>query len=344
MSKTVTIKDIAGRLGVSTSTVSRALTDKWDVSPETRQLVTDAARQMGYKPNIISLGLRKSQSLSVGVILPELMNDFFAEVLMGINSVLQAHNYQAVICQSDESPVIERRNVEFLTSRCVDGFIVSCTHETENSDYYQALLDEGVPIVFMNRICRNVNAPKIVIDDRKWAFAATEHLIKQGCRHIAHLAGPGNLSVSEQRKQGYIDALTEYGLPVNKSLIIPSGIFLQDGKTSAESILRMKNKPDGLFAVNDPSAIGAMKVLMKAGMRVPEDIAIAGFSHSRYSDIIDPPLTSVAQPTFEIGASAARLLLEWLSSKSMPHNRELVLDARLVIGQSSLRGGQGQPR
>lgn len=337
----VTIKDIAEQLGLSPSTISRAITDKADVNPETKKMIIRKVEELNYLPNVISRSLRSRQSFSVGVIVPEFRNSFFAEILAGINNVLRAHNYHAIICQSDESAESERRNVEFLKSRLVDGFVVSCAHDSQNSTFYQSMIDCGIPVVFFNRICMNVNAPKVIIDDRKWAYSATEHLIKQGCRRIAHLTGPGNLSVSELRKEGYLAALKDYNIVPDSSLIIPSGITIDDGMWGARKLLQMKHLPDGLFTSSDPSAIGAMKVLLKAGIRIPKDIAVVGFSESNFATIIEPNLTSVEQPTFEIGASAARLLLEWISSKKMPQNREIKLDAQLNIRESSLFSAKG---
>lgn len=332
----ITIKDVAEQLGISPSTVSRVITNKSDVNEDTKKLVLEKIEELHYRPNVISRSLRSKQSFSVGVVVPELMTSFFAEALSGINTVLRAHNYHTIICQSDESAEREKTNVDFLISRHVDGLIISCANGINNGQYYQDLIASGIPIVFFNRTCKDVIAPKVVIDDKKWAFCATEHLIKQGCRRIVHFSGPENISVSENRREGYIQALKEYGIPVDSSLIIPSGITLEEGQQGAKRILRMKKKPDGLFTTSDASAIGAMKEFMKAGWNIPKDIAVVGFSESMLAKIIEPNLTSVRQPTRELGASAARLLLEWLNSKELPLNLEIKLDAQLNIRESSL--------
>lgn len=339
MNQRTTIKDIAKELNLSTSTVSRALNDRWDINPQTRERVLEAARRLNYKPNLMSLGLKRSQTYTIGVIIPEFVNSFFAEVINGINSVLQDQNYQLLICQSNESWQTEQNNIRFLESRYVDGYIVSVSHDEANRDYYLAMLEKGTPVVFFNRICEGVPAPKVIVDDHKWAYEATYHLIRQGCRRIAHLMGPDNLSVSTHRLSGYLDAIKSYGLAMDDDLVVPCGIFLEDGEAAAMRILQMSEKPDGIFAVNDPAAIGAMKVLKRHGVRIPEDIAVIGFSESPMATVIEPNLSSVAQPTFEIGASAARLVLEWIQSERIPRTSQIKLDATLNIRESSLKSG-----
>jgi len=338
MDKPVTIFDVAFALDLSPSTVSRAMNDRWDVSPETRRKVLAKAAEMNYRPNVLSLGLKGCQTYTIGVVVPEFENSFFAEVINGINSVLRAHNYQILICQSGEDDTMELNNLRLLESRFVDGYLVSVAHDTANKEYYQSLVKKGFPTVFFNRICSEIDVPSVVVDDRKYAALATEHLIKQGCRRITHLMGPENLKVSKDRKQGFIDSLTANGLPVD-DLLVPAGIFMEDGASAVRRIIASGNIPDGIFAVNDPCAIGAMKELKKAGINIPDDIAIIGFSESPMATIIEPNLSSIKQPTFEIGASSARLLLEWIQTGRMPQTRQVKLDATLNVRASSLKHG-----
>ena len=340
MEKPVTIIDIALELNFSPSTVSRALNDRWDVSAETRRKVLAKAEEMNYRPNVLSLGLKSNHTFTIGVIVPEFINSFFAEVINGINSVLQNQSYQILICQSNENSQTEKDNIRLLESRYVDGYLISVSHDTANREQYKALIDKGFPIVFFNRICSHIDVPSVVIDDRKYASIATEHLIRQGCRRIAYFMGPDNLMVSTDRKLGYLDALAANNIPVDESLLIPAGIFMEDGTAAAEKMLASGNIPDGIFTVNDPCAIGAMKVLKSAGYSIPDDVAVVGFSESQMATVIEPNLTSVKQPTFEIGASSARLLLEWIQTGRVPKTRQLKLDASLNIRGSSLRSGR----
>ena len=304
----VTIKDLAKELKISTSTVSRALCDKWDVNPETRKAVLELAEKWNYKPNPISLSLKQSQSMFIGVIVPEFVNSFFSEA---------------------------------LEAQMVDGFLISVTQESENTSYFSDLIWNNFPVVFFNRICAELSAPHVVIDDYKWAFAAVEHLIQQGCRRIVHLAGSEDLLIAQKRKNGYMDALRKYGLLVEESLIIDCGIMMEKGIMAAHQILEMEKMPDGIFAVNDPVAIGAMKTLQKNKIRIPEDMAVVGFSESKEAFIVEPNLTSVGQPTFEMGRNAAQLLLEQIkhnvNNEDKMLSKSIILDAKSNIRESSLR-------
>jgi len=337
----VTIKDIANELKISVSTVSRALTDRWDVNPETRKAVMELAERWNYHPNPISLNLKRQQSMLIGVIIPEFINSFFPEIIIGFESVLYPHKYQIVICQSNESSEKELLNLKMLESNMVDGFLISITKETKNIDYFNHLIDNGFPLVFFNR-CPDVSASSVVIDDYKWAFLAVEHLIHQGYKRIVHLSGQENLDVSIQRQKGYMDALKKHSLPLDESLIIPCGILMEQGIISAHKILEMKELPDAIFAVNDPTAIGAMKTLQKHGIKIPEDIAVVGFTESQIALIVEPNLTTVEQPTFEIGKVAAELLLEQIkhNNEVKKNVKKIVLEAKLNIRESSCRQKQ----
>lgn len=335
----ITIKDIARELKISTSTVSRALADRWDVNPETRKAVLQLAQKLQYRPNPVSLSLKQKHTNFIGVIIPEFINSFFPEVIMGIESVLNQEGYQIILSQSNETPENELNNLRAFEAKMVDGFIVSVTGQTDHVDYYQHLLDNNVPLVFFNRVCPGINAAHVIIDDVKWAFKAVEHLILQGCKRIVHMAGPDTLDVAKKRKQGYQDALAKYGIPFNENLIIPCGIMMERGIMGAYQILEMDPLPDAVFAINDPTAIGAMKTLQKHGIRIPEDIAVVGFTDSKMALIIEPNLTSVEQPTFEMGKISAELLLEQINNKDDEKKipKTIVLDAKLNIRKSSCR-------
>ena len=334
----VTIKELAKELKISTSTVSRALGDKWDVNPETRKAVLELAKKWNYHPNPMSLSLKQKQTMTIGVIVPEFVTNFFAEVIIGIQYTMEAEGYNILISQSDESSEREAKNVRNLEDRFVDGLIISLTKETVNTDHLQHLIDKNFPLVLFNRVA-DVEAPKVIIDDYKWAFLAVEHLIKQGNKRIAYLAGPDNLGLSKQRERGYLDALRKYNIPIDPKLIIHCGVMMEKGVMGAHSILEMENRPDAIFAINDPVAIGAMKTLQKNGVKVPEDIAVVGFSESRMAMIVEPNLTSVEQPTFEMGKTAAELLIEQLRRKKddVTSNKCITLDAKLNERESSLK-------
>lgn len=335
----ITIKELAKELKISTSTVSRALADKWDVNPETRKAVLELAERWNYHPNPISLSLKQQQTMTIGVVIPEFMTSFFPEVIVGIQTTLEAEGYSVLISQSDESYEKEIKNIKNLEARFVDGLIVSLTKETVDTGYLESLLNRHMPLVLFNRVCDKLDTPKVTIDDCKWAFEAVEHLINQGYKRIIHLTGPENLELSKQRKKGYIDALTKHNIPIDPELIIPCGVMMEKGVIAAHRILEMKELPDAIFAINDPVAIGAMKTLQKNGIRIPEDIGVVGFSESKMAVIVEPNLTSVEQPTFDMGKIAAELLLEQLKNKKDEAvlNKCITLNAKLNIRESSLR-------
>ena len=336
MTKKVTTKDIAKMLNISTSTVSRALTDRYDVNPETRKAVLEMAEKLHYTPNPISMCLRKQQSFTIGVVLPEFVNSFFAEVIIGIQEVLSEHGFNMLVAQSNESFSTEKKNIEFFKNNMVDGLIISVARDSNDVSSYQSLIDSNMPVVFFNRVPKNVTASKVIVDDRKWAYIATEHLIKQGCKRIAHLAGRDNLSVSRDRKNGYLDALKAYNMPIDERLIIEAGVLMETGSVAAMKLLELPELPDGLFVVTDPVAIGAIKTLQKNGVKIPDDIAIVGFSESPMGTIIEPNLTSIKQPTYEMGIAAAKLLIDQIeNSNATPQT--ITLEATLNQRESSER-------
>lgn len=332
-----TIKDIAKALNLSTSTVSRALADRWDVNPETRKAVLELAEKLHYKPNPLSLNLKQRQSFSVGVVIPEFINSFFPEVIIGMQSVLEPKGYQLLISQSNEQAEVELKNLKALEAKMVDGFLVSITQETNDLEYFRHLIENRIPLVFFNRIGKDLPISHVIIDDYKWAFLAVEHLIEQGCKRIIHLAGPENLDISKNRLHGYADALEKHGIAFDENLVITCGVMMEKGILGAMKIMEMAELPDGIFAINDPVAVGAMKTLKKSGIRIPEDIAIVGFTESKMAMIIEPNLTSVEQPTYEMGKAAAELLLEQMNSNNEVPQRTITLEAQLNIRESSLR-------
>ena len=339
-SKPITIKDIARELSISPSTVSRALKDHPDISKETKKLVADLAKQMDYQPNSIALSLRKQKTHTIGVIIPELVHFFFANVISGIEDVADQAGYNVILCQSNESYEKEVRDTHTLISHRVDGLLVSVSKETTDFDHFNAFIDRGVPIVFFDRTKEGVKAHQVVVDDLEGSFKAVEHLIEMGCRRIAHLAGPEKLSISSNRKQGYVDALKKHGMPIDESLIVNCnlGIDVNNGEEVAHSLLTSSDPPDGIFANNDLTAIGAMKAAKKLGLNIPGDLAVIGFSNWQMAAMVDPPLSSVHQPGFEMGQTAARLFIDQLTKDSDHFIPEkVVLKTEVVVRESSRR-------
>ncbi len=335
--KHITIKDVAKKLKCSVSTVSRAFNDKYDIRKDTRDLILATAKEMGYSPNPIAKSLLKQCSNQIGVVVPEFINAFFPEVIIGIQEVFLNKGYQVLIMQSGESHKTELENVKTFENNMVDGMIISLSLETKNVDYYKDLISRGFPLVFFNRVSNELDTSKVVIDDYKWAFFATEHLIYQGYQKIFHFSGPAGLTITQNRKNGFIDAHRKHKIPLDQNNILETGLLICDGERVMEKLISQNNIPEAIFAVNDPAAIGALKVLKKHGYKIPEDVALVGFTESQLAPLIDPPLTSVAQPTHEIGVTAARLLLEQIESKGIIVPQTVVLNGRLNVRESSMK-------
>ncbi len=333
--KRTTIKDVARRLDVAVSTVSRAFNDKYDIRKETRALILQTAEEMGYHPNPIAKKLIQQKTFNVGVVVPEFVNAFFPEVIIGIQDVLIKKGYQVLVMQSNECHTTELENVKTLEDNMVDGLIISLSRESHNNEYYIRMLEKGYPIVFFNRVDETIAASRVVFDDYKWAYFATEHLIKQGYRNIYHLSGYQHLSLSRNRIKGFRKAMDKFTIPYDKAHIIETGFFMEEGQAAMERLITGSKLPDAIFAANDPVAIGAMKAIKKAGLKIPEDIAVVGFSESKMAEVVDPPLTSVSQPTFEMGKQAAELLIRQIAVDGFARPETVVLDGRLNIRASS---------
>ena len=333
----ITIKDIAKELGISPSTVSRALKDHPDISEETKKAVKGVAKKYHYRPNKMALGLRMQQSNTIGIIIPQVVHFFFSSVISGIDKVANEAGYNVLICQSDDNYIREVNNVTAFMDSRVDGVMVSVSKDTINVDHFNELIEEGIPLVFFDRYGPNVKADPVIVDDAKGAFYATEHLIQNGCKRITHLAAPQNLLIGKERKRGYIEALEKYGLPVDNELIIKCD-SREDAFMVAHELMNFKNPPDGIFAVNDLIASGAMRTIKKLGYRIPQDIAIVGFSDGLVANVTDPPLSTVEQHGYEIGMTSARLLLERISNPDIDFGiREKIIETKLVIRESSKR-------
>jgi LacI family transcriptional regulator len=340
----VTIKDIARELGISPSTVSRALKDHPDISPDTKKAVNELAEKLNYQPNIVALSLRQSKTNTIGVIIPEIVHFFFSTVISGIEDVAYSAGYNVILAQSNESQTREISDIKALFNSRVDGMLMSVSRETTNFDHIESMLAKGVPIVFFDRVYDTGQASKIIVDDFTGAKEATLHLIDQGCKRIAHIEGPPNLEISKQRLEGYKEALKEHNMTFNKELvaICPSGT-IEEGKKATEKLLSLKNPPDAIFATNDPAAMGAMQAIKAKGLKMPTDVALVGFSNWFFSSLMDPPLSSVDQPGFEMGQEAAKLLIRQIEKQEKDDEditpETKILKTRLIIRESSLKKG-----
>jgi LacI family transcriptional regulator len=336
-SNQITIKDIARILGISASTVSRALKDHPDINVDTKKAVNELAGKLKYRPNAVALSLKNSRSNTIGVIIPEIVHYFFSSVISGIEDVASQKGFTVIICQSNESYDREVANSRTLLSHRVDGILVSISKETHTFDHLIELQEGGIPLVFFDRIAPEINADQVIIDDMEASYKATRHLIETGRKRIAHFAGPQSLIISRDRLQGYLNALTEAGLPVDNRLIIEADDF-EKARNTVIGMIDAGIIPDGIFAVNDLTAIGAMQTLQKKGFVIPDDISVIGFSDGRFSGITDPHLSSVDQHGYEMGTTAAEILFHRILSAETEYIPEVkVLTADLIVRGSSLK-------
>ncbi len=334
----VTIKDIAKALGISPSTVSRALKDHPDISPKTKEKVKRLAEQLQYRPNAIALSLKHSKSFTIGLIIPELVHHFFSSVISGVSNVAYASGYKVMITQSNESYEREVTDTQALLASRVDGVLVSVAKESKNFDHLRNLEKNGIPIVFFDRAVDSIVTDKVVVDDVSGAFQAVEHLIEQNCNRILLLTSPSHLLISQNRLEGYKRALSNNGIAFDENLVFQCDTYKGAIGLMEHLIKEKKLDFDGVFAVNDATAIGAMRGIKNSGKKIPEDIAVVGFTNGLISLMTDPQLTTVEQHGFEMGQIAARILLNHIDNDDeyyIPETR--VLKTELVVRESSLR-------
>lgn len=327
----ITIKDIAKELGISPSTVSRALKNHPDISNATKRAVNDLARQLKYKPNEIALSLRHSKSNIIGVIVPEVVHYFFSSVISGIDDLAYANDYNVMVAQTNEDFEREVHSTLGMLSSRVAGILVSVSKNTKNFDHLNNLEQNGIPLVFFDRVCPEIETDKVVVDDFDGAYRAVEHLIKTGCRRIVHFGAGQHMLIGKNRQNGYLHALYKYGIPIDDSLIFKCDDY-NEAMHLTEKLIRSGKKPDAIFAVNDMTAIGALSVIKSMGLKVPEDISIIGFTNGLISTMTDPPLSTVEQHGYEMGQIAVRLLLNRLSKNDDDYSPEIrVLKTDLIL-------------
>ncbi len=314
-SNLISINDIARALGISPSTVSRALKDHPDISTETKRIVKEYAEQVNYRPNALALSLKRQRSNTLGLIIPEITHHFFSSVISGIEELAYAKGYRLIICQSNEDYNREVINTQVLLDNRVDGILISISKTTHNHGHFKDLIDSGIPLVFLDRVSEDVETDRVVTADFEGALIATSHLLETGRKRILHLASPKHLHVGRLRLDGYLKALQNYGIEPDPDLIIQCDTRHEVYQLK-EDILRIAPKIDGIFAVNDFTAIAAMQILQENGSRIPEDIGVTGFGNDPIASIAYPPLTTVEQSGFEMGRQAVEILIKRIENPS----------------------------
>jgi LacI family transcriptional regulator len=339
----VTIKDIAKALGLSTSTVSRALRDSYEISPETKKLVLEYSEKINYRPNPIALSLKEKRSRSIGIIVCEIANSFFSQIINGIESIAYDKGYNVIIAQSHESYDREVINVQYLASRSIDGLLVSVSSETQDLNHLKNLHDRGFPIVFFDRIVDEMETHKVIVDNFKGAYDATEHLIKSGYKHIAALAGSEYLSITKERLSGYRKALEDHGIPYDEQYIqhcLHGGMLYNEVENALTELLKLKKKPDAIIASADKLTTNCLRYFKKRKIKVPDDVALIGFSNLDLTDLLSPSLSVVRQPAFEMGELSTELLIQLIESKRPVKDFERkILPPQLFIRESTSKEG-----
>ncbi|MEQ9230384.1 MAG: LacI family DNA-binding transcriptional regulator [Cyclobacteriaceae bacterium] len=338
---TVTIKDIARELDISPSTVSRALKDHAEISKETKEAVNRVAKELNYQPNSLALSLRYSKSHTIGIVVPEIVHFFFSTVISGIEDVAHAEGYNIIITQSNDSFEREASNLQTLFNNRVDGILISISEETRSSEHLEGLLQRGIPIVCFDRNVEDLDVSKVVVDDFSGGYQATEHLIKQGYKKIAHLAGPESLVLTRERHDGYKKALEDNGIKYDKNIVLYGYISEERPARDAMKKLIKDQKPDAVFAASDVSAMGAMNAATGLGMKVPDDFGVVGFSNWQFTSITHPSISTIEQRGFEMGQKSAELLIKELNSEeeTFLDSETIKLTTRLIHRESSNKKG-----
>lgn len=338
MKRAVTIKDIAKTLGVSVSTVSRALQDKPEISEETKELVRQAAKTMKYRPNSMAVALKTQKSYSIGVVVPQIVSAFYASVVKGIEQIANARGYQVFVSSSNEDKDKEVKNVYGFVDHRVDGMIVSLSKASDSFQHIRYIEDQDIPLVLFDRTSKEINVPKVVANDADAAYMAVSHLIDKNSKRVALITGPEHMLIGRNRLRGYKAALTNHNFNIDNDLIVRCNLTVEDAKMATLKLLELENAPDAIFGINDEVAIGALMAIKEKGLKIPQDVAVVGFSNSQRSRYIEPSITTMDQNPVKIGTLAAKLLFDQIGGKSeFGETKEIIVPADLIVRASSSR-------
>lgn len=338
MKKKTTIYDIAERLNLTAATVSRALNNNLKISENTRKLVQETALEMNYEQNTLARALKSGKSFNVGVIVPRIDSNFFASVIRGIEEELYPQGYHVIICQTHDQEKLETGNINSLLNAQVDGILMSISNAKTKNKVFNNLFAKHVPLIFFDRKREIEGVSSVTIDDFNGAYEATKHLIDQGCKRIAHLSNDRSLEIFKNRYLGYKQALIDYGLECDESLVIESASKVEEGRRITKIFLGMERPPDAIFSSSDFTALGAIQEIKEHGLKIPEDICIVGFSNEPFTRFMELSITSVDQSPIEMGRMAAQVFLEEVNNgKKIKMQKQIVLTPELIIRKSSLK-------
>jgi LacI family transcriptional regulator len=333
-----TIHDIAKKLNITASTVSRALNDNPRISEDTKKAVRKAAIKLNYQPNHIAAALRNGRSNILGIIVPTADRSFFSSVVRGVEEIANKSRYHVIICQTYDEYEKEVAAVDALINAQVDGIIVSHAKETLNFDHFLKVKEKGIPLIMFDRSNDGLEVSHVVIDDFLGGYKATEHLIEQGCKRIAHFTNVRKVSIYKERLRGYREALANHKIPFDPALVIESNLQLEDGRNGMLQLLKLKQMPDAVFSASAYGAMGAMQVLKEKNIKIPQQVALVTFSNEPFTEFTDPALSTVDQHSLRMGNAAAQIFMEEISGgqkKFIP--QKVVLKPELIIRGSSLK-------
>ena len=336
--KEITIYDLAENLNLSIATISRALKDDPVVNAKTKKKITDLAQKMGYRTNHFAKNLRTRKTNTIGVIIPRLNSHFMSTAISGMEALANKAGYNLIISQSAESFEKEVNSARIMFNNRVDGLLVSLAYETLNLDHFKPFKEKKIPLIFFDRTEEQPAFISILLDNRKAGYDATVHLIQQGCRRIAHITADSTRNVYIDRMRGFKEALHEYQIPIYENLIFKGNLSIEFGRQTADRILAMQTKPDGIFVANDSCAVSCLIQLKKAGIRIPEDIAMVGFNNDPVSIVVEPNLSTIDYPGYEMGELAVMQLISHLNgSQLMQKTKTILLHHELLVRKSSVR-------
>ncbi len=333
MSSHISLKDLARELGVSISTVSRALKDSPEIGEEMRERVKALARKYNYRPNPFAMSLLKNSPRIIGILVPDLVTHFYASIISGISDVARQNNYSVIITSSSEQYEEEKQCIENLINIRVEGIIACLSQETTDFAHFEALEAQNVPLVFFDRVCLQEKFSSVVADNADSAKEATLHLLDSGSKRVGFLGGSNHLEIVKQRKHGYLEALREHRMPIEKELVVCGKMSYDEGREAARRLLNLPQRPDAILAMNDTLAFAAMKEIKKQGWHIPQDIALIGYTDEMHSNYVEPALTAVTHQTYRMGEVACELLLKQLKKKENPVR--MVVPTHLVVRESS---------
>jgi LacI family transcriptional regulator len=335
--KEITIYDLARKLNISIATVSRALKDDPVVSKKTKKRIAELAEEMGYRSNNFARNLRTQRTDTIGVIVPRLNSYFMSTVIAGMESIANSEGYNLIISQSSESAQKEMASAKTMFNSRVDGLMVSLAYDTDSISHFEAFVRKGIPLIFFDRVAENNDSTNIMIDNRKASYEATTHLISQGRKKIVYITATPKRNVYVDRLKGYKEALADQGIKFREDYVLISNLSQEAGAEAAALILKMNPLPNAIFVANDNCAVGCMVALKQSGIRIPEDIAFAGFNNDPVSTVVEPNLTTINYPGYEMGQVAARNLINHLNGASSIHSTNtIILRSELVIRESSV--------